>query len=235
VIVPTNAEPCVSCPSRLRSFFACLNSGQLQQLELHRGMHSYRKGERVYSEGQEPVGLHCIHTGTVKVYKLAPDGQRLIVQLVTAGDLLGYTALLSGEPYTSTAETVEDTELCLLGKDWLISLLNAEPGIGLRMIQLLSREVRQHEDRLVSLAQKRVRERLAEIILLLRRSHGVSDPMGDVIPLRLRREDLASIVGTTTESLVRELKALEQQEIIRLEKRSIRILNLPELIEAARL
>ncbi len=198
-------------------------------------MRSYRRGERIYSEGQEPPGLHCVHTGTVKVYKLAPDGQRLIVRLATAGDLLGYTALLSGEPYTSTAEAVEDAELCLLNKDWLVSLLNADPRIGLRMIQLLSREVRQQEDRLVSLAQKRVRERLAEIILLLRRSHGVSDPLGDVIPLRLRREDLAAIVGTTTESLVRELKALHQQEIIRLEKRSIRILNLPELIEAARL
>jgi CRP-like cAMP-binding protein len=228
-------ESCAFCPSRLRSFFACLNPDQLNALEKNRAVREFRRGERIYREGQEPGGLFCIHSGTVKIYKLAPDGQPFIVQLGTSGDLLGYTALLSGEPYTSTAEAVEDCRMCLLRKEYIYSLLSGDPLVCVKLVQLLSREVRRNEDRLVSLAQKRVRERLAEIILLLRRSHGVSEPGGDVIRLRLKREDLASIIGTTTESLVRELKALDRREVIRLERRSIRILDLPQLVEVANL
>jgi CRP/FNR family transcriptional regulator len=159
----------------------------------------------------------------------------MIVRIASAGELLGYTALLSGEPYTAAAETMEESCLCFLPKQFVMSSLQSDPAMGLHLIRMLSREVRQQEDRLVSVAQKRVRERLAETLLVLRQSHGIDDRKGVLITLRLKREDLASIIGTSTESLVRELQELRRQEIIQVTHRTIRILDLPKLILTANL
>ena len=236
LLLPFLMKPeCQHCNSRPRSLFAQLNAEQLQALDQQHQPQVRPRGYRIFSEGEEPQGLYCVYSGAVKIFKTAPDGHRMIVRVASSGELLGYTALLSGEPYTAAAETMEEACLCFLPKSLVFSLLQSEPKLSLQWIRMLSREVRQQEDRLVSVAQKRVRERLAETLLILRQSHGISDNKGVLINLRLRRQDLAAIIGTSTESLVRELQELRKQQIIQVHQRMIRIVNVPKLIHAANL
>lgn len=225
---------CNTCSTRGFSLFCDLLDKEIEQINVNKFCNRYKKGQIIFSEGNHPNGLYCINYGKIKLYKIGFDGKEQIVRLAKDGDLVGYRALISGERYTATASALDDSILCSIPRDTFFQLLNGNHSFSAKMIKLLTVDLRSAEDKMVSMANKPVKERLAEGILLLKEYFG-TDKDGATIKSILTREEIANLVGTATETAIRLLSELKQEKIIELNGKSIKILNLKNLIHTANL
>lgn len=222
---------CQSCTARSESVFSELQIAEQVVFTDRKSCTFYKTGEEIFREGTYPVGLFCVFTGKIKVSKYGIEGREQIVRFAKPGDVLGYRALLCGGPYSASATTLSDSQLCFIPRDTFNGTLQKSPTLSLRFIQLLSHDLQTAETRVVELAQKSVRERLAEALLLLRNTFGTaSDGSLDV---SLSREEIANIVGTATESVIRLLSDFKKSKIIDLQGKRISILNLHRLADEA--
>jgi CRP-like cAMP-binding protein len=222
---------CGSCEKRIHSILRDLDDYALENVDSTKACYVYKKGQVIFSEGIPPTGLFCLHRGKVKVYKTGDEGREKIVRLARDGDVIGYRALLTGEPSTVSAAALEESVICCIPQDTFSKLLRANGGFSMRIIELLSAELGRAEEQIVHIAQRPVRERLAETLLLLKETFGTEDGDSSAINVRLSREELAGIVGTAIETLVRAIAEFKRERLISTEKKKIRILDLPRLLE----
>lgn len=223
---------CEICRPRLNSIFSELDKDELDSLSLHKGCNFHRSGQVLFYEGNYPAGLFCMNIGKVKLFKADESGKEQIVRLAREGDVLGYRALLTGEPYSATAEVLEDATICFVPKDAFLTLLKKNSALSMRVIQLLGRDLAKAEKKELSLSRKSVRERLAETLLMLKEFFGTEEDRA-TIKGSLSREDLANIAGTATETVIRLLSELKDERIIELSGKKIKILDHSALIKTA--
>lgn len=219
---------CETCRVRHKSIFSSLENGQLNSISTNKTCNLYRKGDTIFHEGNYPYGLFSIYTGRIKVYKTTESGKDHILRLAQAGDSLGYRSLISGEKYEVSATALEDSRICFIPKEQFIDSLKGSHNLTERVMQLLTDDLKMAETKITDLAQKSVKERTAETLLMLRQFYGL-DSDGKTIKVNLSREDLANLVGTATETLIRMLSDFKQKEIIDLKGKKIIILNFPVL------
>ena len=201
----------------------------LQDLSLDRKKRIYKKKETIFFEGDYPNCLYFVNSGKVKTIKTDDYGKELVTDLYSSGEFLGYIPLLEEGSYHETALAIEDTELSLIPKEDFTNLITRNRDVAQRFIKLLSNNISEKEERLLRLAYGTVRERTAEALLELHEKH--SDPSTNEI--RISREDLASIVGTATESLIRTLSEFKGDELIEVDGRRLKILNQESLKKLA--
>jgi CRP/FNR family transcriptional regulator len=194
----------------------------------------YKKGQTLFNEGSYPFGVYCINDGKVKLSHLGDDGKEQIIRLLRGGDVLGYRALLSGERYSASAIALEDTQVCFIPKELFISVLKNDTGLAFEMMKLLSDELHKAEVKLTHLAQKPIRERLAETLLFIKETYGY-EADGITLSVRLSREEIANLVGTATESTIRLLSEFKKDGMVELDGKKIKILRQKELIKTANL
>lgn len=194
----------------------------------------YRKGQEIFHEGAHPYGIYCINTGKVKLSHSGDEGKDQIIRLVRPGDLIGYKALIDNEPYTATATVLEDSAVCFIPRDIFLQVLQTDNALSLKMMQILTSELRRAETKITHLAQKPVRERLAETLLTLKNTYGL-EADEQTINVTLSREEIANLVGTATESAIRLLSEFKKEKVIDLSGKKIRILRLQQLIKMANL
>ena len=216
----------------MASVFSVLEGAEIVEVSTGKTCNSVKRGDKVYAEGQYSRGLHCIHSGHVKLVRYGKDGREQILRFAGAGDTIGYSAMITGEPYSVEAIAVEDSSVCFIPSDLIQKYLKENPHLSLQVMQLMSHELQDTEKRVVELAQKSVRERVAEALLVLRDTFGTEDD-GETLNLPLTREEIADIVGTAPESLIRMLSELKSQDVIETKGRRIRVKNLKALITAA--
>ena len=225
---------CEECTTRSKSIFCKLKPEEVQELSANRGCNHYSKGQFVFFEGARPTGLYCIYSGKIKVYKIKGSGKTQIVRLAKDGDILGYRSLLTGEMYSSFATVLEDAQICYIPKNVFQGLIKKNSDFSLKVIDLFAQELLKAEEQITSLALKPVRERVAEGLILLKQFFGVK-PDGVTLDVKLTREEIGSIVGTATETVVRVLSEFKESKIIALDKRSIQILDIDKLVHIANL
>ncbi len=226
-------EPaCEDCTSRDCSIFEGLSDKEVVNLSSNKVGNFYKKGQIVFYEGNRPSGLFCVSKGKVKLYKLGYEGKEQIIRLAKEGDILGYRSLIGGEAYSASATVLEDAYICFIPKAVFFGMVNSNGELSMKLMHLLSQDLRAAENRIAELAQKSVRERLAETLLMLKEYYGAEDDHG-MLNVSLSREDLANIVGTATETVIRLLSEFRQEKLIDLNGRKIRILNQQALIETA--
>ncbi|MDV3552835.1 Crp/Fnr family transcriptional regulator [Elizabethkingia anophelis] len=184
---------------------------------------SLKKGDTIFDEGDFPQGVYFIDRGTVKLSKSGFFKKEQILRFCVEGDLVGYRSLLCDEPFGATAEAMEDAEITFLPSETFNHLLEADPKLSYAMLQKIAYELGEASKTITFLAQKTVRERLAEVLLLLEQKLG-TDPEG-FIKISLTREEIANLVGTATESAIRLISEFKQDELISVDGRNIRILN----------
>lgn len=195
---------------------------------------SFRKGQVIFGEGAHPLGLYCVNNGKIKLSHRGEDGKEQIVRLSKEGDVLGYRALLTNERYNATAIALDDTEICFIPRDTFFNVLKNNPDLSFEIIKMLSTELRKAEDRITDLAQKPVRERMAEGLLFLKETYGF-EADGSTINIILSREDIANLVGTATETAIRLLSEFKNDKIVEFIGKKIRILDYERLVRTARL
>jgi CRP/FNR family transcriptional regulator len=221
---------CTECENRIHSILRDLDDPTLDSLDSTKACYTYQKGQTIFAEGIPPTGLFCIHRGKVKVFKTGSQGREKIVRLAKDGDVIGYRSLISGEPATVSAAALEESVICCIPQETFFKLMRVNGGFSMRIIQLLTDELSRAEQEIVHLAQKPVRERLAEALVVLKKTYGTEDGDSSALNVRLTREELASLVGTAIETLVRTLGDFKKERLITTEKKKIRILDLPALI-----
>lgn len=179
----------------------------MESLSADRKTHPVRKKQYVYSEGDEPTRLYFLKTGKVKTVRTNADGKEFITGIYGPGEFFGYYALLEHSDYTDSAVTLDDSELVYIPKDDFQQLLLANPAVGQQFIKLLAGRVGEREEQLLGMAYSSLRRRVADTLLRLNGQHP-----GETI--QLSRDDLAAMIGTATESLIRTLSEFKQDGLI---------------------
>lgn len=220
---------CQKCMSRPLSVFSDLPDEELNQITAAKGCNYYKKGQTIFFEGNNAHGIYCVHKGKIKMHKLGLDGKEQIIRFAKDGDVIGYRAMLSNESYSLSASVLEDTSVCYLPKETLINLIQEDPKFSLRLMEMTCKEMGKASRTITNLAQKPVRERLAEIILILKETFGLREDGS--IDVTLTREEIASLVGTATESCIRLLSEFKKDQLIGLEGKKIFVLDVNGLIK----
>lgn len=211
--------------SSLQNDFLNPNSGNeaMSDLLLNRKEKVFVRKEQIYREEDYANYLYYVVSGKVKSIKTDSYGKNYVTAIHTQGDYFGYLTMLNNQEYHETAIAMEDTRIALIPKMDFISLVRSNNTMATKFIQLLSENVREKEERLLQLAYTPVRERVADA-LLKHKQKGNSFNFHPVIS-NISREDLAGIVGTTKESLIRMLSDLKREGIIHSEGSEITILD----------
>jgi len=217
---------CSSCVARSQSLLGGLCSDEVASLEDHRSCNYYKKNQSLFLEGSFPRGVYCINQGKVKVFKRGDEGKEQIIHISKDGEMVGFRAMFSGEPYNVAAETLEESNICFIAKDDFLNMMDSNVTLRNGIIKELSKELSDRASFITNMAQKSVRERLAFALILLKT---VYEPE----PINLSREDMANFVGTATETLIRLLKDFKEEGIIEVHTRKLTILNMDRLIAIA--
>jgi CRP/FNR family transcriptional regulator len=222
---------CQTCEARLSSLFSCLDEAAVNRLSAGSICNIYRKGQMVFHEGNRPLGLYILRLGKVKIFKTGLDGSVQIVRLAGVGNFIGYRALLGEQVYSASAEAIEDCTVCFLEKSAFYDYLREEKMLSMGFLHLLSRELREAENTVLDLAQKSVRERLAEGLLFLKEKYGVEDD--GTLRASFLREEMANLIGTAKETLIRALAEFKVEGLIETSGRAIRLLDQDGLMQVA--
>ncbi|MBJ6110385.1 Crp/Fnr family transcriptional regulator [Hymenobacter sp. BT523] len=225
---------CQSCPSRHNSLLRCCTDADLETMSLGKTSHQYSAGQVIFQEGSRSLGLYCVHEGKIKITKTGGDGKEQIIRLAKSGDTLGYRGLVTGTPHSASAVALDDCTVCLVSKQDFFQQLNTNANFSGALIQLLATVLSEAESRMLHLAYKPVRERLAEALLLLMRTFRTE---GDLQPftLAISRDDLGALMGTTKETTTRMLSEFKNEGILTTRGSAITILSPVRLVEIATL
>ena len=199
----------------------------LKKLSADRRTKIYKKKEIIFSEESVPVFLYFLVKGKIKTFRSHEYGKELITTLYKEGDFFGYNALLEEKPYAETAEALEDSEVCLIPKEDFYALVHNNVNVMRTFIKMLSGNVAEKEKQLINLAYSSVRKRVAEALLHLQERY--SKPADQTFSMAISREDLANMVGTATESLIRTLSEFKEDKLIEIKGSNITITDSAKL------
>lgn len=225
---------CKDCPNCKISVFSDLKDEDFDFLNYEKSIVQLNKGQVLFLQDTKPHGLYCVKKGKVKVFRRGSEGKEQIVRLAHDADVVGYRALVSDENYQCGAAALEETTLCYVPKRALDQLMGTNISIYKKMIGLLASDLKNAELKISDLAQKPVRERVAETLIMLKQKYGV-DEDGFTLNVSLTREEMANLVGTATESLIRILSDFRKEGFIEIEHKKIKIIDFDHLYATAHL
>ena len=197
---------------------------ELSKLSESRKIHSYRKKDFIYLSGDEPKGVLFINKGKVKTYKAHPEGKQLITGIFNEGDFIGYNDLIQDLDYQESAEAMTDCEISIIPKQDFFSLLYSNREVAARFIRMLCNNVSEKEERLMNLAYNSVRKRVADALLTTQARNGTNELFS------ITREDLASMAGTATETVIRTLSDFKDEKLIEIKDKQIQLLQKDKLV-----
>ncbi|SPE78265.1 Transcriptional activator protein Anr [Flavobacterium columnare] len=222
---------CEQCIVRQFSSLKALTKDELLRMAECKTSYTIKKGESIFEEGDMTNGIFCIKDGVCKMTKLSTNGKDQIVKLVKSGELLGQRSMISEEPANLSAVALEDMEVCFVPKSEILKFFNQNNQFSMNIMKTICSDLKEADDHMVSMAQKSVKERLAETLIYLEETFGNNEDGS--LRIQLSREELAGIIGTATESCIRLLSELNKQELISISGKKIAIKNKNQLRKIA--
>lgn len=208
--------------------FSELSPEQIVSLRLQEVDRVYKKGESLFEEGGYPKALYVVYKGIVKIHKYGANGKEQITRLASAGDLIGYRSILNEEQYSASASAVEETRLFKIPSNAFITLIKENSDFALKVMKMLAEDLRNAEKQVIDMAQKSVREKVAEALILLSDKFGVNEHTAALNSI-LTRKEIGDIAGVTTESAIRTISDFKKEQIIEIEGKRILIKDLTKL------
>ena len=212
---------CEQCIVRQFNSLKTLTKDELMRVSACKTTQVIKKGDTIFEEGDTLNGIYCIRDGVCKMTKLSENGKDQVVKLALKGGMIGQRSLVSGEPSNLTATAVNDMQVCFVPKSEIIQDLQKNPDFSMDVLKNMAKDLKNSDDQLVDMAQKTVKQRLANTLVYIHQKFG-SDENGFLV-LTLSREDYASIVGTATESAIRILSQFKKQGLISTKGKQIKI------------
>ena len=210
-----------------------LPADEMALLISHKSEQVYKKGEIVFREGALPSGIFYIVEGKVKKYKLDQDGREQIIYVANTGELIGYHAILAEDRYPDSAATLEKSKVAFIPREDFLEVLQSSEILSRRLLKTLSHEFAVLANSLSLFSQKTVRERLALQLIVLREKYKQNFKPGMPVEINMSRDDLASLVGTARENVVRILGEFKEKGIIITQGRKIIVQDVKWLIAVA--
>ncbi|MDE3182654.1 MAG: Crp/Fnr family transcriptional regulator [Bacteroidota bacterium] len=193
----------------------------------------YKKGEIIFREGAFPSGIFYISKGKVKKYKIDNESREHIIYVANTGELLGYHAILAQGRYPDFAAALEESKIGFIPKEDFLDALSQSPLLNSRLLKTLSHEYAVLANSITLFSKKSVRERLALQLIVLREKYKDHLRPGMPVEINMGRDDLASLVGTARENVVRILTEFKEDEILDTKGRKIIVHNVNKLIAIA--
>lgn len=212
---------CEQCIVRQFSSLKALSKDELLRMADCKTSYTIKKGEVIFEEGETTHGIYCVKGGVCKMTKLSANGKDQIVKLVKPGELLGQRSMISEEPTNLSAVALEDMEVCFIPKTEIMQFFNQNNNFSMNVMKTICGDLKEADDHMVSMAQKSVKERLAETLIYLEENFGKTED--GCLKLQLSREELAGMIGTATESCIRLLSELNKAGLIELDGKRIKI------------
>jgi CheY-like chemotaxis protein/CRP-like cAMP-binding protein len=194
----------------------------LRKFVQDRNVDRYKKGQRIFTEGNHPLRLYYVQTGRVKVFKMNDVGKEFIYKIVNKGEFFGYVSLLENIVYKESASAIDDCEIVSIPKSEFEELMHSNFEVSRTFIKLLAGDVSQKEEQLIHIAYDSLRKKVAGALLLLKNKY--KDHPGE-FAIHISRENLAAVAGTATESLIRTLTDFKAEKLIDIKEANITILN----------
>lgn len=205
--------------------------GALDMLAEDREKRTYKPKDLIFEEGHNSYYLYFINSGRIKTYKTNEDAKEYVEGLYKAGDFIGYNALLKDSPYVDSAMALEESEVILIPKEDFLALMYNNRDVSHKFIRLLSRDLAEKEEQLLHLAYDTVRKRVADALMRLYDKYQEQDK--EEFKISLSRDNLASIVGTSKECVIRVLSEFKSEGLLNTRQSEIEILK-PEGIRGIR-
>ena len=191
------------------------------------------QGRIFYTPEDRSEALFMLKKGRVRIYKIAPDGWEFTLAVVEAGTMFGEMALTAQRMRKGYAEAMEPSDICILKNTDLERIVRGNPEVGVRMIRVLSERLRSCETRLEDVTLKNVPARLASLILQLAASEGIMTPEGPRIPIHYTHRQLATMIGSSRETVTRAFTKLQKAGAVELRNRYIYLKDTQALERAA--
>ncbi|OYX84034.1 MAG: Crp/Fnr family transcriptional regulator [Flavobacteriales bacterium 32-34-25] len=218
---------CEQCIVREFSSLKALNKDELVKLAECKTSRLVKKGEVIFEEGENVNGIFCIKDGVCKLTKLSPNGKDHIVKLVTKGELLGQRSMISDEPVNLSAVALEDMQVCFVPKREIMGFFDKNNQFSMNVMRTICGDLKDADSQMVNMAQKTVKERLAETLLYLQDTFGKNED--DTLKIQLTRDELASMIGTATESCIRLLSDFNKSGLIEIKGKKILLKDIAKL------
>jgi len=209
--------------------FKHLTEEELDQLPIEQGTDSYKKSLIIYEEGVRINGFFIVCKGIIKIFKTGFDGKDQIIRFAKPGDVMGFRSTITGELACTSTKAIEEAEIVYVPGEMVKNLVKSNGNFAMDLLQIACMELGEANDYITDIAQKTVRERLAEVIIQLKWTFDIDKD--NFLQISLTREELANIVGTATESVIRLLSEFKQDKLIEIHGRRIKILEEAKLIK----
>jgi CRP-like cAMP-binding protein len=206
-----------------QSILRHLNVDEISYLEETTEIRHYKKSEIIFLQGKRISGCYVVLSGIVKQFKTGVEGKDYIFRLAKPFEILGFRSVLSEEPACNTSTVIDDCSACYIPKKCLHHLVKTNGEFALDLLQIACHELEESHSLITEIAQKSVKERLAELLLMLKYKFGVNE--NQQLNIALSREELANVVGTATESVIRLLSEFKTERYIDISGKKIAILN----------
>lgn len=226
-----DGKDCKVCEARKGSIFCDLQANHLETLDKQKVVNVYKKGQKLFQEGDPAIGIYCIHSGKIKLTKSGQDGNEVIIKIYHHGDVLGYRSFLSKEPCAATAEALEDSEMGFIDGYLFEKFIKEDPNLAFKMLTRLSSELATAHNRIRDLSNTTVRQRLAELLLLLQKTYGIREKGEVYLDIKLTRADMAAMINSTPESVIRTLSDFQKEDVLRIDRKGIVLTNVDMLLE----
>ena len=210
---------CEQCIVRQFSSLKALTKDELIKMADCKTSYTIKKGEAIFEEGDTVNGVYCVKEGVCKMTKLSDNGKDQIVKLAKSGELLGQRSMISDEAANLSAIALEDMQVCFIPKTEIMGFFSQNNQFSMNMMKTICGDLKEADDHMVDMAQKNVKQRLAETLLYLEENFGVNEDK--TLKLQLSREELAGMIGTATESCIRLLSEFNKSGIIELAGKKI--------------
>ncbi len=224
----------IDISATLPDIWRVLNENEHELLRENARFVNYKKNEIIYFENDQSEDLMCLLKGKVKIYKEGVGGRNQIIRMIRPVQYFAYRAYFAQEPYVTSASAFEASQVCLISMKIVEQFLRTNSNLAMFLIQLLSIDLGVSDQRVVNLTQKHIRGRLAESLLFLKENYGLEED-GATISIYLSREDLANLSNMTTSNAIRTLSIFENERIISLDGRKIKIIDEERLHKISRI
>jgi len=213
------------------NFFHGMKEEDIQKILNTSNERLYSRGTIIFSEGQKTDGIYIITEGLIKVYKMSVDGREKTLAILNPGDILGEMALFDHNLRSATAEALEATKVNVIPRQDFERLLEEMPVLATKLIRVLAERLRQADEEIKNLLFLNARSRVILNLVQLAETHMQGKKPGTPMPFRLTHAEMANLVGVSRETVTRVISELQDEGLIRIEKRKLWINDLQRLKE----
>ncbi len=213
--------------------FSMLTKAEIKEISPFFTEHDYPKRKTIFSEGDPSDWLYVVLSGKVKITKLSQDGKEIILELIQPKQFFGGVAVVRGFPYPANAVAIEPTRVLRCSRVNLLKVLDRFPVVMLGIMQSLGDRIKEFHESTRNIALEKVGARIAALLIKLSEQSGHKTPDGVAIDMKLTKQDIAEMVGTTVETSIRTMSKFKKSGLVTEKAGKVTIRDLAGLRAAA--